>query len=312
MLGKPKESDLMGAQGELATCDFGGLPQQYDPDRGAKTIKALGAKVEYLRFIEDMSEAVRTAEHYVGEIIRFLAWWESEGRKRGRPTKNITDLLQLPVGVSPMQVSRWRKRFLDKQGVPLTGLAFDEAVAKVAKAAHKKIVGDPEAIYSSESNEWYTPEKYIDYTKDVLGEIDLDPASSDKANEVVCAKEIFTERENALTKQWYGKVFLNPPYGTKDGESMAGMFCQKAIAEYESGRVEECIILVNSVHSQKWQSPLYKFPVCFVDHRIQFQAGDGSENKNPTFQNIFVYLGKNVNAFADAFKNLGHVMVPYV
>jgi hypothetical protein len=99
------------------------------------------------------------------------------------------------------------------------------------------------------------------------------------------------------------------PYGrTADGSSLAGAFCMKAISEYESGNIESCIILVNSLHSQSWQAPLYDYPICLVDHRIRFVSGDGEQNKNPTFQNIFVYLGREVDKFATAFERFGYVL----
>ena len=44
------------------------------------------------------------------------------------------------------------------------------------------------------------------------------------------------------------------------------------------------------------------------DHRIKFINGDGGENENPTFQNIFVYLGPRKEEFAAAFSKFGYVM----
>ena len=165
------------------------------------------------------------------------------------------------------------------------------------------------ANYSSESNEWYTPARYIEAAREVLGVIDLDPASSQFANETVRAVRFFTSKDDGLSREWHGRFFMNPPYGkTDEGKSMAGEFCNKAIAEYETGNVSAGIILVNSLHSQSWQAPLYKFPVCFVDHRIQFVNGEGDENRNPTFQNIFIYLGNEVSRFAEVFRRLGYVM----
>ncbi len=101
---------------------------------------------------------------------------------------------------------------------------------------------------------------------------------------------------------------MNPPYGTEGGQSVAGMFCNKAIAEYEAGRISEAILLVNSVHSQNWQEPLFGHVVCLVDHRIKFIAGDGTENENPTFQNIFVYLGRDKRRFRNGFSQFGYVV----
>ena len=86
--------------------------------------------------------------------------------------------------------------------------------------------------------------------------------------------------------------------------------CAKALAEYDTGNIESAIILVDSLHSQAWQAPLYEQPVCLVDHRIQFITGDGEENKNPTMQNMFVYLGREPERFASTFSRLGYVMSP--
>lgn len=163
------------------------------------------------------------------------------------------------------------------------------------------------ANFSSESVDWYTPSLYIDAVREVLGEIDLDPASSAQANVTVGAKRIFTKDDDGLDHEWRGRVFMNPPYGkTRDGGSLAAAFCDKALDEYNAGRVEACIILVNSLHSQSWQAPLYDHPFCLVDHRIQFVSADGEQNKNPTFQNMFVYLGRDLGKFASAFSRLGY------
>jgi hypothetical protein len=165
------------------------------------------------------------------------------------------------------------------------------------------------ANYSSESVEWYTPARYIEGVREVLGRIDLDPASNALANKVIGASTIFTAKDNGLTRPWFGREFMNPPYGkTDDKKSLAGAFCNKAVGEYEAGNIEACIMLVNSLHSQSCQAPLYKHLFCLVDHRIQFVSGDGELNKNPTFQNIFVYLGKDRAAFTRVFKKFGYVV----
>jgi DNA N-6-adenine-methyltransferase (Dam) len=164
------------------------------------------------------------------------------------------------------------------------------------------------ANFSSESIEWYTPARYIEAAREVLGEIDLDPASSAQANAVVRASKFFSKEDDGLARDWFGRVFMNSPYGrTADGRSLAAAFCNKAIDEFAAGNVEACIILVNSLHSQSWQAPLYDYPFCLVDHRIQFVSADGEENKNPTFQNIFVYLGNDVLKFAKVFSRFGYV-----
>jgi hypothetical protein len=163
---------------------------------------------------------------------------------------------------------------------------------------------------SSESAEWYTPPEYLEAARKVLGAIDLDPSSNEVANRNVKAKKFFTIEDDGLSKKWHGRVFMNPPYGKlEDGSSLAALFCDKAINEYQEDRVKAAIILVNSMHSQRWQSPLYSYPICFVDHRIKFVVGDGTaENKSPTFQNMFVYLGRDTQRFADVFDQFGFTM----
>jgi hypothetical protein len=199
-------------------------------------------------------------------------------------------------------VQRWcdlleEARFLDKKNSVLQKCW---ALAELWQAAN----------FSSDSVEWYTPARYLEAVREVLGEIDLDPASNPQANATIGAKAIFTKENDGLKLDWWGRVFMNPPYGKADDKksSLAGEFCKKAVQEYEAGNIDACIILVNSLHSQAWQAPLYNYAVCFVDHRIQFISGDGDKNKNPTFQNIFVYLGKDVDGFAAAFHRYGYVM----
>ena len=165
------------------------------------------------------------------------------------------------------------------------------------------------ANFSSEHNEWYTPAKYIEAVREVLGDIDLDPASSAQANAVVRATEIFTQFDDGLAREWRGRIFMNPPYGrTPEHRSLAAAFCNKALVEFAAGNIEAGIILVNSLHSQSWQAPLYDHAVCFVDHRIHFVSADGQENENPTFQNILVYLGADIAKFARVFSPFGYVM----
>ena len=64
------------------------------------------------------------------------------------------------------------------------------------------------------SNEAYTPEKYVNYARQVMGSIDLDPATSPTVNALfIKAPRIFTANEDGIKQQWCGNVFCNPPYG---------------------------------------------------------------------------------------------------
>lgn len=72
--------------------------------------------------------------------------------------------------------------------------------------------------HSSEHTEHYTPEWLVKKARHVLGGIDLDPASSAFANEIVRATTFYDETQNGLLVPggWRGRTILNPPGGLVD------------------------------------------------------------------------------------------------
>jgi len=206
-------------------------------------------------------------------------------------------------GFAQRTVQRWVEQLLDP-------VSFERQKNDIIKYCESRAQLWISSMYSSESVDWYTPAIYVDSARAAMGGIDLDPASCEAANETVKATEFWTAADNPIERDWRGRVFMNPPYGkTNAGESVANVFCEKAIAEYASidGNVEQVIILVNLSSSQNWQAKLYNDQICLVDHRIQFISGDGEENKNPTQQNVFIYLGEG-DGFAREFRKHGYIM----
>jgi ParB family transcriptional regulator, chromosome partitioning protein len=45
-----------------------------------------------------------------------------------------------------------------------------------------------------------------------MGAFDLDPASCEEANQTVKATKFYGAADNGLEHEWYGKIWLNPPY----------------------------------------------------------------------------------------------------
>ncbi|WP_267901234.1 DNA N-6-adenine-methyltransferase, partial [Dulcicalothrix desertica] len=60
------------------------------------------------------------------------------------------------------------------------------------------------------SDNWYTPPYIVELVVQVLGEIDLDPCA--EVGKKIPAREHYTIDFDGLSKQWHGRVFLNPPY----------------------------------------------------------------------------------------------------
>lgn len=159
------------------------------------------------------------------------------------------------------------------------------------------------ALRMSESNEWYTPDKYIEAARKVLGEIDLDPASCGLANETVQAKVYFDKEKDGLAQEWFGRVWMNPPYG-----GLSGPFVAKLLSEFEAGNVEEAIVLVNSNSTDtNWFRPLWNHILCFTDHRINFYSPQ-EKPSGSTHGSVFIYIGPNWEGFADTFKEFGAVV----
>ena len=90
--------------------------------------------------------------------------------------------------------------------------------------------------------EWYTPPVYIEAARQVMGGIDLDPASSEQANRVVQATEFFSIERCGLNRSWYGRVWLNPPYG----QPLVRWFSEKLVNHYQAGEVTMACALVNN------------------------------------------------------------------
>jgi len=159
-------------------------------------------------------------------------------------------------------------------------------------------------IQQSTENDWHTPSGYLAAVREVLGGIDLDPASSPAANATVGALRIYTKDQNGLAQPWRGRVWVNPPYGRQ-----AGDFALRLCDEYATGNVTEAIILVNAhCTDTNWFQPLWDHTLCFTDHRIDFDAGGRTKKTSSTHGSVFIYLGPDPARFGKHFGQFGPVV----
>jgi phage N-6-adenine-methyltransferase len=140
----------------------------------------------------------------------------------------------------------------------------------------------------------------------VLGDIDLDPASSKIAQKRVRAKKYFTKFDDALNREWHGRVWLNPPYSRDE----MPRFIEKLVVEFQAGRVNEAIVLSNSYTDTSWFHRLASFAaaICFTRGRIHFVSLNGGES--PVHGQAFFYLGSNRAKFIEEFGAFGLVVLP--
>src|SRR5215472_4050984 len=89
--------------------------------------------------------------------------------------------------------------------------------------------------------EWFTPPDILEAAYEVLGAIDLDPASSDaqQALSPVKAAKYFTVENNGLDRSWCGRVWCNPPYA----RGWIDRFVIKTTQSYRTGEMHAGILL---------------------------------------------------------------------
>ena len=161
------------------------------------------------------------------------------------------------------------------------------------------------------STDWYTPAKYIEAARLVMGTIDLDPASCAFANQVVQAKQYFDAQTDGFVSLWYGCVWLNPPYGRTAGKNNQAVWTAKLVEEYDSGRVTQAITLCDARTDTRWFHALFaRFSICFFKGRINFYTLPVATSNTHTHGSVFIYLGPNEQRFADVFGQFGRVIAP--
>ncbi len=201
-----------------------------------------------------------------------------------------------------MKVSRGVPALGAAKAQRVAGLSFRGALAELSApleaAANHRALGTGE-------NEWYTPPDVLEDVRALLGGIELDPASSEVAQDYVKAGRFFSQEDNALTQRWDAKtVFLNPPYA----QPAIALFAEKMVDEYRLGHTREAILLTHNYTDTEWfhVAESAAAAVCFTRGRIKFVSPDG-EFAAPTQGQAFFYFGDRPGEFAEAFAHRGFV-----
>ena len=162
--------------------------------------------------------------------------------------------------------------------------------------------------------------------RQVLGSIDLDPASCATANLVVKARTFYKKDDDGLVHPWKGNVFLNPPGGRTANRSNQLLWWKKLVGEWRNHSVRAAIFvgfnleLLRTTQSERDSETFaaVEFPFVIPRNRIPFLAEvDGKlvPQTSPTHANVIVYLPEHGSAdeciaFKDAFSKLGAVIFP--
>lgn len=193
---------------------------------------------------------------------------------------------------------------------------------------------DFSARHSMDSPDWYTPSPFVEAARELMGGIDLDPASDAEANKTVRAVQFFTEHDNGLSRPWFRRVFLNPPGG------FVNEFWKHLVSDWMARHVSEAIWIGYSLEQLQTlqQSGAYMHPmdyaICVPSKRIAFVENEAKrvariakltayndvamelgtkprrvseKADSPSHGNYITYLGPNVDGFARIFEQFGKV-----
>ena len=171
--------------------------------------------------------------------------------------------------------------------------------------AHRLMSPSAETTHISNNsgeNEWYTPPSLIESATNVMGNIDVDPASSEIANKTVGADVYYDGEKNGLEQIWKGRVWLNPPYS----QPHISQFCKALEEKLSSGEVSEACVLVNNATETAFGQKLLGMcsAVCFPSGRIKFLDAKGVEGA-PLQGQMVAYFGEHSDVFMKEFSKFG-------
>jgi DNA N-6-adenine-methyltransferase (Dam) len=143
-------------------------------------------------------------------------------------------------------------------------------------AEHENSVG--------ESDEWFTPPEIFE----ALGlTFDLDPAhpGAGAAHCCVPARKVYSERDNGLVQKWDGLVWLNMPFGGRNGH----VPWMRRFFAHANG-----IMIVRAYTSSGWwHSEMHKAEtILFPQGKTKFIRSDGSVGRAPGHGVVLVGMGR--------------------
>lgn len=287
-----------------------------------KAIKKVGLAKEVLEQkkaeAQEIAELVTLAEVRIGAMLKEIPkatkgtganqYQSAENHPQVNFSKPKAETIE-ELGFNRQQVSQFQQMAEHEELVHEAIAEARENDDIISRSAVLKKIDEakkPHVAFNSGNNEWYTPAEYIEAARLAMGSIDIDPASSELANEVVKATEYYTAETNGLDKKLHGNVWMNPPYAS----DLIGKFITKVVDERDD--YEQAIVLVNNATETEWFNKLISVAtaVCFPKSRVKFYMPDGKTG-SPLQGQAVIYIGENVSMFMSAFQSFGWECEPW-
>jgi phage N-6-adenine-methyltransferase len=290
---------------DLALFPHGALPSR--PLEVRTTQAKLDAIIQFAAKVQDWPLVIEAIDAKIDDQREFVRWWDEcigvrHGAGRGNKKNAERGSFSAPngsaqTGITQQQVSRWRKSLKDVAKYRERLILAIRRKADLAAAVNHRAEGTGD-------NEWFTPPEYVDAARDVLGEIDLDPATHEIAQKTVQALDYFTASDDGLVQPWHGRVWLNPPYV----QPLIAQFVTKLVTEVSARRVEQAILLTHNYTDTAWfhEAESAADLLCFTRGRIKFVDADGDDCA-PTQGQTFFYYGSAGERFREIFGQFGFV-----
>ena len=184
-----------------------------------------------------------------------------------------------------------------------------------------------------EDLELITPPDLVQSANALMGNIDLDPASSKTAQEHVQADNFFTPQDDGLNcQQWHGKVYLFPPSGayffdkkldkwkmTRASSpslvSSHAVWFRKLYRAWLANEIEQGLYFTNCPDMIRYEPKIFSFPLCILRTapRLLRHNSEGIK-QHRTCTSIVVYLpptdssDEAVKRFIDIYSERGHIL----
>ncbi len=147
-------------------------------------------------------------------------------------------------------------------------------------------------MFTSATDDWSTPPEVFTRLDEEF-DFTLDPCCTHE--NATCAHH-FTREDNGLAKPWFGRVFMNPPYGRVIGDWM-----EKALYENRHRNVTVVCLVPARTDTAWWHDYAMKaHEIRLIRGRLKF---GGCKNAAPFPSAVIVFKARNflVHAFCKLF-----------
>jgi|TARA_E500000318_G_scaffold46951_1_gene44277 hypothetical protein len=168
----------------------------------------------------------------------------------------------------------------------------------------------------------------------LLGGIDLDVASSDKANCYVGADAYYTPSMDGLNEQpWSDSIYLFPPGGTYFWQhkmqrwkktrsasvtltSSQAVWFRRMYREWMKGNIKQGVFMTNHPDMIRHDQRIFDFPICILKHAPMMikNTSQGVDERKQTSTTIIVYMPphglntENIEKFIEIYSEKGRII----